>query len=318
MLIRVGISRPNGTLLRTARELRAPIMVSAGAYIRPWPKAERWRVPFPGFRRPAASLAGFDAALDSAGFVAMVVYRGYEWTVGQYVALAAQHPWTWWSQMDLCCEPEIAGERDTIRLRQAETARLYWLCAHEAERLQIARPMPILQGWHPDDYARAVDWWLPIESGLVGVGSVCRRQLHGPDGLEAVIDGLDRALPPGITLHLFGVKSEAVAMLAGHPRIASVDSMAWDSRSRYANFGKNTIELRAQEMRRWYARQLARLGVPGPPLQSGLPIPALDDPLTRRAIDEVTELMAAGEIELSTVSHHFIEGWIADMEDDEL
>jgi hypothetical protein len=255
MKIRVGLPIPGGGLLRAARDLGAPLLISASAFMRPWPRADRAVTYFPGFKKPSEAFAGLDVALDSAGFVAMVLMRGFPWTVDDYVDLAAGAPWAWWAQMDLCCEPEIAGDRDTVALRQAETTRLYGECARAALRRGIALPMPVLQGWSPDDYARACDQQ-PVERDLLGVGSVCRRNLSGPDGIEAVVSRLDRILPPATRLHLFGVKSEAVSVLAQHPRIASVDSMAWDARSRYRNYGRNTVERRGVEMADWYRKQL--------------------------------------------------------------
>ena len=49
---------------------------------------------------------------------------------------------------------------------------------------------------------------------MVGVGSVCRRHLHGPDGLIAIMGALDRVLPSGTVVHLFGAKGNALPALA--------------------------------------------------------------------------------------------------------
>jgi hypothetical protein len=40
----------------------------------------------------------------------------------------------------------------------------------------------------------------------VGLGSVCRRHLHAPDGIVAIVRALDEIMPAGVQLHLFGVK----------------------------------------------------------------------------------------------------------------
>lgn len=309
MQVRVGLPVPGGALLRAAKAINAPLLISASAFMKRWPRATRDSTPFPGFTKPSAELLGCDVALDSAGFVAMVLTRGYEWTVADYVGLAAAHPWTWWSQMDLCCEPEVAHDRDTVRLRQAETTRLYGACAGEARHHGIQPPMPILQGWTADDYARHVQF-LPISTGLVGLGSVCRRQMTGPDGLEAILCRLDRELPPGITLHLFGVKSLAVSILAAHPRIESVDSMAWDTQSRRVNRGCNTMVNRTREMTGWYERQNERAAGKGRAIQGGLDI---EVPGAATIIpDDLLNLIAEGEIELISVSDRFIEAWIYD------
>jgi hypothetical protein len=94
---------------------------------------------------------------------------------------------------------------------------------------------------------------------LTGIGSVCRRHVAGPDGILAVIDALDRDLPPCSKLHLFGVKSNALQYLAGHPRIHSSDSMAWHYGLRREVPVGRTQSLRAQTMVQWHGRQLEHL-----------------------------------------------------------
>src|SRR3546814_10883763 len=57
---------------------------------------------------------------------------------------------------------------------------------------------------------------------------MCRRPIHGPEGLVAVVDHLDQILPRGKRLHLFGVKGEALPYLTGFAhRIASIESQAY-------------------------------------------------------------------------------------------
>ncbi len=54
--------------------------------------------------------------------------------------------------------------------------------------------MPVIQGRHPDDYLRCLDGIAGIlrPDMVVGIGSMCRRALSGPDGLLAVLSRLDR------------------------------------------------------------------------------------------------------------------------------
>lgn len=214
------------------------------------------------FRPPSTKLfSGASVALDSAGFVAMCRYGGFPWKVADYVRLAASYPWDWYSQMDLCCEPAISTDRSEVRRRQDETVRLLGECRREAESLGIGPPMPVLQGWRPTDYLRCVEAMGDLPA-LVGVGSVCRRHLSGPSGLLAVVNRLDRELPKGVYLHLFGVKGSAIAKLAGHERIHSVDSMAWDFRARFLALESDRakdIPLRIESMRSWYRRQIESL-----------------------------------------------------------
>lgn len=223
MILRCGLPLPHGALPRRAAELGYDVLVSAGAL---WRKDRGFRAPGPS----APLWRCRSVALDSAGFVATKLHGGYRWTVAEYVALAAGSPWCWWSAMDLCCEPEIAGDAATVAARVQGTVDLLRQCRDEA-RGKCPPPMPILQGWHPDDYRRCGDGVadvLGMWPDLVGIGSVCRRQESGPAGLWAVLAGVDRWLPPHVRLHLFGVKGAAVPELSRHPRIASTDSCAWD------------------------------------------------------------------------------------------
>lgn len=208
------------------------------------------------------------------------------------------HPWSWWSAMDYCCEQEIAGNRAEVTRRIGLTINSY---VDTLSYLQGWRdegdndtpdPLPILQGRTPADYvtcarelAAAIDDthactchldpeeceadWHRERAGLpelVGLGSVCRRAVDGPEGILGVFAALDAALPPHVRLHAFGVKGA----LLRHPevatfahRLASIDSAAWDMRAR-----KDAIERRktdptfscdlahrARHLRRWFLAQ---------------------------------------------------------------
>lgn len=256
MQIRLGISRSFRRYSRAAARIGAPLMVSANALARA-----------SGFRAvPDDLFAGADVALDSAGFVAMQRYGGYRWSMAEYLSLAGAHRWAWWSAMDYCCEPEIARDAAAVRERVNQTcAALVALRAMAGDR-GIAPPLPVLQGWRPADYRYCADKMRDLPD-LIGVGSVCRRAVGGPDGVVAIIDALDRALPRRVGLHLFGVKGDAIPLLLHWPRIVSVDSMAWDFRSRKAAWEQHvscTIEFRVAEMTRWYRRQQAKAARPRP------------------------------------------------------
>ncbi len=256
MIIRVGIPASFQRFSAVARGMGAPILVSANAF---W-KRGRFGLPSP------AIFGGADVALDSAGFVAMFRYWGYRWTLGDYVDLAARVRPTWWAAPDYCCEPEVARDRAEVIERVKRTAfKLDWCRQVEADR-GVAPPMPVLQGWFPDDYLACADL-IPELPELVGIGSVCRRPLSGPAGVVRVVTRLDERLPRHVKFHLFGVKGTAIAALAGHPRIHSVDSAAWDfaaRRERVANGQDScTIDYRAGYLRQWYAEQRGALGMFG-------------------------------------------------------
>src|SRR3546814_11512323 len=91
----------------------------------------------------------------------------------------------------------------------ARTVRAAIECRSRAcDRGIEANLLPVLQGRRPQDYERCADAFsLTIERApLIGVGSMWRRPIHGPDGLVAVVDHPDQIMPRGKRLHLFGVK----------------------------------------------------------------------------------------------------------------
>jgi len=267
-------------------------------------------------RGSALDSAGFTAMIQ--GGYRWTVDQYVEFIVHSAAAGAAgsvmPFPWEWWSAMDYCCEPEIAANRGEVERRIDLTVESYGdtLDALEYWRgegfTNTPDPLPILQGRTPADYVRcagelaaAIDarhvCQCPAgELGgncdatyhrnaaglpeLVGLGSVCRRELNGPEGLIAVLDALHAALPSHVRLHLFGVKGELLALLhRWGGRVASVDSMAWDDAARrdlqaqrralVAETGitmkaanaaiPSSQEHRAQHLRAWYARQVERI-----------------------------------------------------------
>lgn len=265
MLVRLGLPTSFRRFSQVARQLGAPILISANA-LRKRNSVE--------FYHPSPQLfSGASVALDSAGFVAQARYGGFPWSVESYVRLAASYPWDFWAQMDLACEPELAKDSEEVQRRQRETVRLLQACREEAIRQYTSMPMPVLQGWKPTDYLRCAEWMGDLPA-LVGIGSVCRRHLSGSSGLLAVIDSLDRALPKNVLFHCFGLKGAAITRLAGHPRLHSVDSMAWDLQARYSGAHQSrTMDLRIRHLRQWYLHQIEALPqmpvVASPPLDPG-------------------------------------------------
>lgn len=254
MKIRIGIEGGRRPVLNAARELGAPILVSANSL---W---DNKRQKFGGFE----SYRSHDVALDSGGFVAMKKYGGYRWTVEAYVALAKALKPSWWAQMDFCCEPEIAASHSEIVARIDRTANHLVACREAAEASGTPQPMPVLQGWNAEDYCNGPIFETGNWPDLVGVGSVCRRAVHGKDGVLAVVAAIDSAIPKHVKLHLFGVKSSALEKLHENfpDRIASVDSMAWNQESRWDAFRtgeSRTNEHRARFAASWFTRQTSRL-----------------------------------------------------------
>lgn len=255
MKIRIGVEGRRATVLNKAREIGAPLLLSANSL---WNSRKNR---FEGFD----CYAGFDLALDSGGFVAMKRYGRYRWDVGQYVNLAATVAPTWWAQMDFCCEPEIASDAAAVAKRIDATVEHLHACQGQAKSVGASAPMPVLQGWKPKDYVsgpaydRGFEW-----PEIVGVGSVCRRPVSGPQGLIAVVGEIHAALPENVRLHLFGVKSSAlrklIALFPG--RVASIDSMAWNIGGWWechkAGLPWNA-EAKANYMAQWFCQQTAKV-----------------------------------------------------------
>lgn len=283
MSTRIHVGLPyssNGRLTREAQHLGCATLISVNSL---WRRKR--------FHTPGRAAWATPAALDSAGFVAMR-RGGYRWTVRDYVALvvtcggngAKPFPWLWWSAMDYCCEPEIAANRAEVERRISLTVESYAETLAEVDwwreegDTDTPDPMPVLQGRLPGDYLRCAREFAEAGRGelppLVGVGSVCRRHLSGPDGLLVLLHALDRELPKHVKLHLFGVKGPLMERLGLYlHRVASVDSMAWDFAARRAAKASKrscTTELRAAHMREWYERQAAALDVATNPVQLGL------------------------------------------------
>lgn len=266
-----------GPLLAKARELGAPILVSANAFSRwrdegPAPEGlaytrQQWEEhqtsgssgPFPHGRKQrmrswvgwnTSSLKnadGLEAHLDSAGFVAMSLMNGFPWSPEQYIfGLCAAYPWASFASLDQCVEPEVAPDRFQVQERISKTVNLNKTCQMLANDIGIGdRLMPVIQGATADDYLRCFDALHGMigDERTIGVGSMCRRKVAGADGIVSIVDTLHRNLPDGIKLHLFGLKSdgaECVADLDG--RVASIDSQAYGFRAR-----KLANELRAED-----------------------------------------------------------------------
>ncbi len=239
----------------------------------------------------------------------------------------AAAPWRWVASADFCVEREVAPNRAEVLDRISATVRLYRECLVAARDRGIAdRLLPVVQGFHSADYLRCLDRmfdlsWVPV----IGVGSMCRRHIEGDDGILRVVDTLDRALGGApATLHLFGIKTSAMAELGGHPRVASFDSQAWGVKARRDDYRagvSKTNAYAARVMADWYLKQLAILArapepfraprTPLPPAPSddaGCLPPAMARRLARAA-EQMRELYEAGEIEWADLNPRRVWEW---------
>lgn len=331
--IMVGLPHLNrGPILEQAIKMQVPALVSANALSRwsghkGWPEWQGWKL---GPLRNAQGLASL--SLDSAGFVAMARYGGFPWRTADYLALAASYPFRWFASMDYCVEAEIARDREEVLDRISRTIRANFDCRSGARDLGIEHLlMPVIQGRRPEDYERCLDGLLLDYSRtpLIGVGSMCRREVPGPEGLIAVLDHLDRILPKGVRLHGFGIKGTALSHLKGlEHRIASTDSQAYGQTARHDAFTRGiakTDHLVALHMEAWTTRQLARLRAPDGNRQPELPLlradPCPNDPWEHaiaQARAEIRQLVEDGEIGHEDVTALWVEQWAADIHRDRL
>ena len=304
-----------GALWSRAKALEAPVMISANAL-------SRWRIDGLGLRdwdgfdgRHLSLVRDHRVAVDSGGFVAASRYRGFPWSTSDYLDLAAAAPWLWWASQDWCVEPEIAADEDTVLDRISGTVRLNRVCLRGGERRGIAdRFVPVLQGWHPQHYLRCLERmpWV-LDYPLVGIGSMCRRHVHGEHGILHVLEILDHAFSGSTARwHLFGLKSQAIAYVAQHPRVASTDSQAYgvaarqDARKARAS---KTDAMVASTMARWHAQQLATISSrPSLPPQRDWkqpienPTKSLVEARVCEAMEHLRALHECGEIEWTDVS----------------
>jgi hypothetical protein len=172
-------------------------------------------------------------ALDSGGFTELNLHGRWQTTPHEYVAAVRRYRdevglLEWAAPQDWMCEP-IVRERTgyTVADHQRLTVHNLLDLRDLAPELPI---VPVLQGWHRDDYLRHVDQYAAAgidvtAEPLVGLGTVCRRQ----DTTEgyAIVSALASA---GINLHGFGVKLTGLARYG--QLLASADSLAWSYNAR--------------------------------------------------------------------------------------
>ena len=292
-VMRVGMPQVRGRLLDLALAAGLPMLLSANAFARTNSRKE-----FSSFRLDAAAQIPewADCALDSAGFVASAKYGDYRWPLNGYLDLAAARRWSWYAAPDYCVEPEVAGNAAIRRLRIEATVNMWDRISNRAGQRGLPAPMGVIQGWFADEYVQCADEMFADQwPAMVGIGSVCRRQLQGPSGVLAILEALDTVMPTGTTVHLFGVKSGGLRSLKRFEhRIASADSMAWDAQVRRDMPVGRTQEMRAAAMQGWFERQVAELlRLPaGPTTATQTPLFA---PLERERSTEEIALNAVGQ-----------------------
>lgn len=182
-------------------------------------------------RAPRLPAQLHEVAADCGGFVATRIWGDYRYTPAEYVRWLSTFTPHWAATMDYCCEPEVAS---VIRDRQRRTTAMahhFWEHYKHAPWVWV----PTVQGWEPDDYRRHARELRPLVDEMadyygsgsgfrVGIGTLCRR---AHVRTIAAIVGIVSAELPGVSLHLWGVKLDALKASIALPGVASVDSAAW-------------------------------------------------------------------------------------------
>lgn len=170
-------------------------------------------------------------ALDSGGFTELTKFG--EWRTGprQYVEEVRRYRkeighLDWAAQQDWMCEPFMLEKTGlTVLQHQQRTVDNYL----ELRSLDPSLPIiPVLQGYTVKEYWRHVAMFQRNGadlSGVVGIGSLCRRPR------EAEIGALVAELGASFKLHGFGVKTPAIRHFGQH--LQSADSMAWSYQARF-------------------------------------------------------------------------------------
>lgn len=328
----VGLPHLNrGPILDRVVRLRQPALISANCLSR-WSNRKGSRE-WTGWRTGQLANARLlpSLCLDSAGFVATSLYGAFPWTIAQYVALAASYPFGWWASADYCVEAEIASDRSQVIERLSRTIAANRECRRYADdHGNASTMMPVIQGRCPSDYERCVEglWGMIERAPLLGVGSMCRRDILGPEGLIAVVEHLDRILPQGIQLHLFGVKGTALPyLLPFGKRIRSIDSQAYGTSARREalkhGLSKSDLFV-ADHLERWLIAQTGRLRqkprtLPVTAQQEGNPDPA--DPWEAAIVAarrEIQALIEQGDLDHDEIIEPWVETWAADIYQDQL
>jgi len=122
------------------------------------------------------------------------------------------------------------------------------------------------------------------------------------------VEALDRVLPSGVGLHLFGVKGTALRFLSDHPRIASVDSMAWDFAARRQVPVGRTAEMRIDVMHEWVRRNASQLELPKAPYDLQL----FDEPSEEASqeLQEWLDLVVDNQTDAVSAWHHCMRTWV--------
>ena len=192
-------------------------------------------------RNRKSDFAVQDWILDSGAFTEVSRHGGFRTPVEAYADQV--HRWSRCGRMraavaqDYMCEPFVlARTGHTVEEHQLLTINRY---RELRARSPSAYIMPVLQGWHPADYARHVHEYgtLLRPKMWVGVGSICRRNAK-PEVIESILLAIS-SVRSDLRLHAFGLKLTALSRGLVRKLLASADSMAWSHAARWQGRSPN-------------------------------------------------------------------------------
>jgi len=183
-----------------------------------------------GLKKPVLPASVTQRGADSGGFVASRIWGEYRYTLAQYVGWLTSWQPQWAATMDYCCERELSL---VTRERQEKTTQNAWQ-AWRAYRSASWAWVPTVQGFAPDEYRRHAHELAPLLCEMqaqyrdnphwrVGIGTLCRRD--DVVMVQRIVDAV-RAVLPGIPLHLWGIKLDALRSI-DLAQVISTDSAVW-------------------------------------------------------------------------------------------
>lgn len=186
-------------------------------------------------RRRAHPLGSCRVLLDSGAFTEIATHGRYRHSVTQYAAdirrLAPLLALESAVAQDYMCEPCIV-QRTGLSVAEHQQLTIARYVALREVLGDTPYLMPVLQGYHPQEYVRHLRDYgrLVPEGAWVGVGSVCKRN-STPEAVVAVLEAI-AAQRPDLQLHGFGVKITALLHPGVRALLHSADSMAWSYHAR--------------------------------------------------------------------------------------
>lgn len=184
-------------------------------------------------KRKSAFKVG-DWIMDSGAFTEISTHGHYRHGVKEYAAEIRR-----WKDngnllaavsQDWMCEPWIVEKTGlSVRQHQQLTVERYDELLADDTGVYI---LPVLQGYHPDDYVRHIRMYgARLTPGAwVGVGSVCKRN-GDPSAIARVLIAIKHERPD-LLLHGFGLKKTALSSDFISSQLHTADSMAWSFHAR--------------------------------------------------------------------------------------